>query len=155
MTPSEGGPTGIVLNQTPATLTIPSDLRLLALARAFVESVCHLAGCDETITHGIILATDEATNNVMRHAHHGMPEAMIQIQCYLFADRIEVHIQDEGKPFDLNSVPHLDPAELRIGGRGVYLMRAIMDELHCHPRPGRGNTLRMIKRCPTFPNNNS
>jgi serine/threonine-protein kinase RsbW len=131
----------------PWSLTIASDLRLLALARAFVEGVCQVAGCDEKTTHAIIMATDEATNNIMRHAHQGRPEAAIQIQCFLHPDSIEVRLLDEGAPFDLAAVPHLDPAELRVGGRGVFLMRALMDELSCQPRGERGNTLRMVKRC--------
>ena len=53
---------------------------------------------------------------------------------------------DEGAPFDLDAVPYLDPAELRLGGRGVFLMRTLMDELSCQPREQRGNTLRMVKR---------
>jgi serine/threonine-protein kinase RsbW len=129
-------------------LTIGSDLGLLALARAFVEAVCQAAGCDEKTTHAIVLATDEALNNVMRHAHRGHPEAPIQIQCFPAADRMEIRVTDEGAPFDLAAVPHLNPAEERIGGRGVFLMRMLMDELSCQPRGERGNTLRMVKRCP-------
>jgi len=131
----------------PWTLTISSDLRLLALARAFVEGVCHVAGADERTTNAIVLATDEATNNAIRHAHQDHPEATLQIQCFLCPDGIEIRVLDEGEPFDLTKVPHLDPAELRIGGRGVFLMRALMDELSCQPRGERGNTLRMVKRC--------
>jgi len=132
----------------PWTLTIPSDLRLLGLARAFVEAVCQVAGFDQSTTDAVVLAADEATNNIMRHAHQDNPHAQVQIQCYLRPDGIEIHLHDEGQPFDLSSVPDLDPAELRIGGRGVYLMRTIMDELTCHRRGERGNTLRMVKRCP-------
>src|SRR5262245_5595882 len=132
--------------RAPWTLTIPSDLHLLALARAFIEAVCQGAGLDEVTTNAIVLATDEATNNVMRHAHQGNPNAPIQIQCFVRADHVEIRVLDEGRPFDLSAVPHLDPAELRIGGRGVFLMRKIMDELTCQPRGERGNTLRMVKR---------
>jgi serine/threonine-protein kinase RsbW len=131
----------------PWTLTIASDLRLLPLGRAFVEAVCAVAGIDEHSTHAIVLATDEAVNNVMRHAHQGNPDAQLQIQCSFRVDGIEIRIHDEGAPFDLSAVPHLDPAELRVGGRGVFLMRALMDELSCQPRGERGNTLRMVKRC--------
>lgn len=138
-------------DEAPWTLTIPSDLRLLALARAFVQAVCQVAGFDDRATHAIVMATDEATNNVIRHAHSGHPEAPLQIQCLFVKDGIEVRLIDEGAPFDLNAVPHLDPAELRVGGRGVFLMRALMDELSCQPRGDRGNTLRMIKRCPGRP----
>jgi serine/threonine-protein kinase RsbW len=139
----------MALEPTPWTLTIPSDLRLLSLARAFVEGVCLVAGLDESLTHQIVMAADEATNNAMRHAHQGNPDAPVQIQCFLGPDSIEIRLHDEGEPFDVQAVPHLDPAELRVGGRGVFLMRTLMDELTCEPRPARGNTLRMVKRCRT------
>jgi len=131
----------------PWTLTLPSDLRLLPLARAFVGAVCQVAGFDEKATDAIVLATDEATNNVIRHAHHGQPDAPLQIQCFFRPDGIEILLIDQGAPFDLAAVPHLDPSEERIGGRGVFLMRALMDELSCQPRGERGNMLRMVKRC--------
>ena len=133
------------------TLVVPSDLRMLSVVRAFVEAVCQVAGFDEHATHAIVMATDEATNNVIRHAHSGHPEAPLQIQCHFVPEGIEVRLLDEGAPFDLNAVPHLDPAELRVGGRGVFLMRALMDELSCQPRGERGNTLRMVKRYPRRP----
>jgi serine/threonine-protein kinase RsbW len=131
----------------PWNLTIASDLRLLPLTRAFVEGVCLVAGFDETFTHAVVLATDEATNNVMRHAHQGNPDAPIQIQCRLLPDGIEIRLIDEGEPFDVSAVPYLDPGELRVGGRGVFLMRRLMDELSCESNGHRGNTLRMLKRC--------
>jgi serine/threonine-protein kinase RsbW len=129
-------------------LTIPSDLRLLALARAFVEAVCQVAGLDDQGTHMVVLATDEATNNVMRHAHQDNPHALIQIQCFIRSDGLEIRLHDEGPPFDLAAVPNLNPAELRVGGRGVFLMRRLMDELSCESRGERGNTLRMVKLFP-------
>jgi serine/threonine-protein kinase RsbW len=138
----------MALNGAPWTLTIPSDLRLLGLARAFVTAVCEVAGLDDHTTNSVVLACDEATNNVMRHAHQDNPDAQVQIQCHVSADSIEILLLDEGEPFDLTAVPHLDPSELRIGGRGVFLMRTIMDELTIQPRGERGNTLRMVKHRP-------
>ena len=130
------------------SLTIPSDLRLLALARAFVEAVCQLANLDDNATHAVVLATDEATNNVMRHAHEDRPDAILNIQCFIRADRLEIRLHDEGPPFDLDTVPLLEPGELRAGGRGVFLMRRLMDELSVVSRAGRGNTLSMVKLFP-------
>jgi serine/threonine-protein kinase RsbW len=137
----------MALDDTPLTLTLPSDLRLLVVARTFVESICKARGLDQATTDAIVLATHEAANNVIRHAHQNNPDAQLQIQCCCGPDRIEVRILDEGEPFDIGSVPHLNPAELRIGGRGVFLMRTLMDELSCQRRGERGNTLRMIKHC--------
>lgn len=135
----------MAVDSAPWALTIPSDLRLLALARAFVEAICHVAVLDETTTHQIILATDEAVNNVMRHAHHDRPDSPILLQCHLHEDRLEIRLFDEGEPFDVRQVPHLDPAELRAGGRGVFLMRRLMDEVTTEPRDQGGNVLRLVK----------
>src|SRR5262249_2981435 len=119
----------------------------LSLARAFIEAVCHAGRLDADSTNAIVLALHEAISNVIRHAHRGQPDALLQIDCYLRPDRVEIHVLDEGAPFDLAAVPRLDPAEVRLGGRGVFLMRTLMDELTCQPRGGRGNILRMVKRC--------
>ncbi len=133
-------------DERPWTLTLPSDPRLLPVARAFVEAVCEVGGLDRAATDAVVLALHEAANNVIRHAHRGDASAQFHIQCCLCADGIEIRLLDEGEPFDIASVPHLDPAELRLGGRGVFLMRNLMDELTCRPRGERGNVLCMVKR---------
>jgi serine/threonine-protein kinase RsbW len=131
----------------PVTLTIPSDLKLVPIARGFVEAVCHVGGLDQSTTNAVVLATNEATQNVIRHAHRNHPDASVQIQCRLSDAAIEICLLDEGDPFDLSAVPHMDPAEVRLGGRGVFLMRTLMDELNCERRGNRGNALHMVKRC--------
>jgi serine/threonine-protein kinase RsbW len=135
----------MVLDSPRVTLTLPTDLRMLSVARAFVEAVCQAHGLDKSNTHAFVLATAEAVSNIIRHAHRHRPDAQFQIECRFRTDAFEVAFLDEGDPFDISAVPHLDPTELRVGGRGVYLMRALMDELTCQPRGERGNTLRMVK----------
>jgi serine/threonine-protein kinase RsbW len=131
----------------PLTLTIPNDPRLMPLVRGFVETVCQVADLDQATTDAVVLATNEAASNAIRHAHRNCPEALVQIECRVGTACIEIRLLDEGEPFDLASVPDLDPAEVRVGGRGIFLMRALMDELDCRPRGKRGNALRMVKHC--------
>ena len=130
----------------PLTLSLPSDLGLVSLARSFVQSACQAGGLDDAETDALVLAVNEAVNNVIRHAHHHRPDAQVQLECHVSDRAVEVHILDEGEPFDLGKVPDLDPRELRLGGRGVFLMRALTDELTCEPRGERGNILRLVKR---------
>jgi serine/threonine-protein kinase RsbW len=129
-------------------LTIPSDLRMLSVARSFALAVCQVCALDKHTMQAIMLSSSEAITNIIRHAHHDRPGAPLQLQFRLFPDFMELLLYDEGEPFDITAVPHLDPAELRVGGRGVFLMRALMDELSCRPREGSGNILRMVKRLP-------
>ncbi len=129
------------------TLTLPSEPRMLSVARAFVEAVCLAHRLERGLIHSLVLVTGEAFTNIVRHAHRDVPQAQLEIGLQIFPDSITLTFQDEGAPFDLAAVPALAPGELRIGGRGVYLMRTVMDEVRCQPREGRaGNTLRMTKR---------
>lgn len=132
---------------TPLTLTLPSDLALLPVVRSFVEEVCRTGGLARATTDAIVLATNEATSNVIRHAHRNRPDVILHVQCTLLEGGVEVALLDQGEPFNVAQVPNLDPSEMRIGGRGVFLMRALMDEVVCCPRETGGNTLRMFKRC--------
>ena len=58
------------------TLTVPSNLRMLSVARTFVEAVCQARQIDRTTIHAIVLATGEAVTNIVRHAHSDCPEAI-------------------------------------------------------------------------------
>ncbi|HZZ78210.1 MAG TPA: ATP-binding protein [Gemmataceae bacterium] len=130
------------------SLTFPSELRMLSVARNFVDAICDAYRLDRTMTHALVIVTGEAVTNIVRHAHQNRPDSQIEMHLHLLPDSAELTFIDQGAPFDLEAVPELPPGELRIGGRGVYLMRTLMDELTCAPRPsdGGGNILRMVKR---------
>jgi anti-sigma regulatory factor (Ser/Thr protein kinase) len=132
-------------DQAPFAITLPSDLRLLGLARTFIETACDSLNCDHCFAESIQLAVHEALQNIIRHAHGGKSQALLEIQVAPLEDGLEVRILDEGTPFDVASVPFLEPGEMRIGGRGVFLMRRLVDELASEPRCPSGNILRLIK----------
>jgi serine/threonine-protein kinase RsbW len=129
----------------PFGLTLPNDLRLLSMARHFVESVCGNLEYDRCFSEAIQIATHEALQNVMRHAHRNRPGALIHLQILPLEEGVEVRLLDEGDRFDIACVPHMEPGELRIGGRGVFLIRRLMDQVHSEPRSPQGNLLRMVK----------
>jgi serine/threonine-protein kinase RsbW len=135
-------------DKTIFSASIPSDLAHVSCARAFVTAACKSHGIDDKTTELIALAVHEAITNVIRHGHCHQYDKPIQLLFYPYSDRIEIHILDEGEPFDLDQVPELDPGELRLGGRGVFLMRTLFDQVSCQPRDGQGNHLRLVKFCP-------
>lgn len=66
-------------------------------------------------------------------------------KCYVEA--IEFRFSDEGNGFDPNALP--DPTDMKninsLSGRGVKLMRALMDDVHFNDQ---GNEVTMVKRIP-------
>ena len=135
------------------TLTLPSDLRMLSVARSFVEAVCRACNLERSLRHALVLAAGEAVSNIVRHAHRDVPGAELQITFQIESAAAVLSFTDQGEPFDFDGVPSLPPGELRIGGRGVYLLRVLMDEVSCRTRgPGqRGNVLRLVKRLESAP----
>jgi serine/threonine-protein kinase RsbW len=131
------------------SLTLPSDPRMLSVARTFVEAVGQACSVERNVLHALVMATGEAVTNIIRHAHRNLPAAQLHLQLQLQPDSVVLVFQDQGEPFDIATVPHLNPGEMRIGGRGVYLIRTLMDEVTCEARDAgqRGNVLRMVKRC--------
>jgi CheY-like chemotaxis protein len=69
----------------------------------------------------------------------------IHVESNVSRERAEIMIRDEGPGFDVSNLDKpLDPEDLmRIGGRGMLLIRTFMDEIrHNHT----GNEITMIKR---------
>ena len=69
----------------------------------------------------------------MLHGNRQDAEKKVQITCRIqFGGEVSIIIKDEGKGFDPNKGP--DPTAIvnvePEHGRGVYLMRTLMDEVH-------------------------
>jgi serine/threonine-protein kinase RsbW len=128
------------------TLTVPSDLKALPLVRRTVETMCEVCRLPASRSSEIVLATHEACTNIIRHAHGNQSDLPLTIAVRASENAFEIKILDRGAPFDFDAVPELDPVEVREGGRGVYLIRRLMDEVTCSPVAGGGNETHMVKR---------
>lgn len=130
-------------------LTVPSDLKVLPLVRRTVETMCELGGLSPSRSGEIVLAVHEASTNIIRHAHGNQSHLPLTVSVRASESVFEIKIADQGQPFDFDSVPDLDPAEIREGGRGVFLIRRLMDEVTCSPLDGGGNEMHMVKKLAT------
>src|SRR5260370_41810371 len=85
------------------------------------------------------LALREALGNAVLHRNRQDSKKRVHISCEIeFGGEVSIVVRDEGKGFDLTKVS--DPKTIdnieAAHGRGIYLMRALMDEVHF----GRGCT---------------
>ena len=123
---------------------ITSDPRWLGLLRRVVDEFAHHAGFDTKDRHALLVAVSEAVSNVMKHSYHGDAEQKLSLRCEIVDGEIEICIKDQGEAFDPKAKEMLPPEEVRPGGRGVYLMKEIMDEVE-YLRDGDTNCVRMKK----------
>jgi serine/threonine-protein kinase RsbW len=130
------------------TFVIPSHPRFLALVRATVAELGATYGLSEPECCNVTLAVDEALANIIRHAYHGDPDQPIELTCTASAAAFEFTMVDRGQPFDPGRIKTRPPDEHALGGRGIHLIRMIMDEA-IYDRIAAGNRLRLRKRIPT------
>ncbi len=129
-------------------ITVASDTRWLAFIRRVIDEFCQQAGLDARERHAVTLAVGEAAANVMKHSYRGDDSKELTLACRTAGDGIEIEIRDEGEPYDPDARPLPPPDELRAGGRGVYLMRAMMDSVE-YRRDGATNSVLLRKMLKT------
>lgn len=109
---------------------IPSDLTYVIGINYHISSLLKEFGYPPQDTRvNIPLACDEAITNAIVHGNESSPDKKVNIQIYVSPNRFRIRVRDEGDGFDVDAVsnPTRGEALLRSSGRGVYLMRNIMD----------------------------
>lgn len=80
----------------------------------------------------IEMALREALANAIVHGNQQDPRKSVYVTCRCTTDgEVSVTVEDEGHGFDANSVvdPTAQENRLLTHGRGIYLMRTLMDEV--------------------------
>ena len=77
----------------------------------------------------LVLAIDEACQNIIRHAYLDLPEGKIQICLQHHTSLLKVNIFDQGHPADVTKIKPRALDEIRIGGLGTHFMNTIMDSV--------------------------
>jgi serine/threonine-protein kinase RsbW len=114
-------------------LSLPS--RVAAISH-FVDRLMLLikkSRCARGHEMDIEIALREALANAAVHGNHEDPRKHVHVRCRCKADEdVFIVVQDEGQGFDPNAVSDPTSAEAieSSHGRGIYLMKSLMDEVH-------------------------
>ena len=126
-----------------------STLDSVNKAEEMADHIASQAGIDEDTRGGISMAVREAMINAILHGNAYDPNKRVILTFEQNGRELIVIISDEGKGFIPEEVPDpLAPENLlKESGRGIFLMRAFMDEVRFRKlEPGTEITL--IKRLP-------
>lgn len=122
----------------------PSDLR--AIERT-VEAVIRRYPCRDTNARRLHLnfriGLTEALANAVLYGNGEDPSKRVRVEVRVAGTTITARITDQGRGFDPRAVPDPTVADnlTRAGGRGLFLMRALLDEVSFNDR---GNCVTLV-----------
>ena len=102
-------------------------------------------GCDDESRSDCELALVEACNNAIKYAGPSGCRFPVMLDVTVEASAVEMRITDHGPGFDWPETASLPDAESE-SGRGLYLIRALMDSAE-YIRGDHENTLVLRKKC--------
>jgi anti-sigma regulatory factor (Ser/Thr protein kinase) len=129
-------------------LTIPSNHRFVRTTRRAIGTYLDAAGVAPSLRDDLVLAIDEACTNVVDHA---FPEGAgaICIRLELSAEEVVVEVSDAGVGFDALNQPLAARGRLAVKGRGIELMRRLVDAVEMEsPAPAGGTRIRFRHALP-------
>ncbi len=124
-----------------------STLESVNKAEAMSEQIASQAGFDEDTRGGISMAVREAMINAVLHGNAYDPTKSVNLTFEQNEGELIITITDQGKGLDPAEVPDpLAPENLmKQSGRGIFLMRAFMDEVRFR-KLDPGTEITLIKR---------
>lgn len=131
-------------------VTLQTQVESVNLAEEMCLRVAEAAGFGEDDCYRIGMSVREGVINAFHYGNQERPDKKIHLAVDLTEEKMIIHVLDEGKGFDLASVP--DPLAqenlLSTSGRGIFLMRSFMDEFNVQTGSTGGAEIVMSKKLP-------
>lgn len=147
-------------------LDLPAVPASLAILRHFIRACASQIGASPEWDADLVLAVDEAAQNIIRHGYHGG-----DLSCPLWVEvlipeeapvRLEVRIFDRAPTLSAKDLTPRPLAPLQPGGLGLRFISAVTDEWALENPPNQaanprtetsipcGNCLRLVKHAPAM-----
>jgi putative Holliday junction resolvase len=129
-------------------ISLPSSIEYLPLVDSVCQAFCVWAGINEEVTDQISMAVIEAATNAVVHGNRCQRSKKMRAIFEKKPHEIVVSVTDEGEGFNPDRVPSpVDEGNLlKESGRGIFIMRQIMDSVEFEPAKGGGTKVRMAKQ---------
>jgi len=129
-------------------VTICSSLDNLDLVQALTDSVTAFMKFDEESAHWIGMSIREAVTNAIQHGNKLDLNKKVEVSYGISPDRMMVSVRDQGCGFQADKIP--DPLKvenlLKPSGRGIFYIRAFMDEVEFRTLAAGGTEVYMVKK---------
>jgi serine/threonine-protein kinase RsbW len=128
-----------------------SALEMIDAVQLLADHAACTAGLDEEARHRVRVAMRECLVNAVTHGncHDCDKRVFVDIDTVgRTAPELSICVRDQGAGFDPDALadPLAPENLLKPSGRGVFLIRTLMDDVQWHRASGGGMEIRMTKR---------
>jgi serine/threonine-protein kinase RsbW len=112
-------------------MTMASDPKNIVKVERFLEKVGSKVALDEIQMNKLMVSLTEAVNNAIVHGNKSNPKKKVTVTCEAVPGWLLLVVNDQGRGFDPKLVanPLKNENLLRESGRGIFLMRTLMDKV--------------------------
>ena len=129
------------------TLDIPSEIKHIYLLDNVLSYVAKEMMFDEETKEQVNLAVIEAGTNAIKHGNKNDPNKFVNFRFNISDDGLTIYVKDSGGGFDPNSIDDPSSPEnvMKPCGRGIFLMKMLMDEVEYTMFGNCGTEVKMVK----------
>jgi serine/threonine-protein kinase RsbW len=112
-------------------MVVESSFSVLEKVVDEAHDFCVNCSASEDVLHRVMLLTSEAVTNAIKHGNKLAEDKSVEIEFIHKNGAIEIWIQDEGDGFQRDNIPDplADEQLLAVGGRGIFLIEEIADDV--------------------------
>ena len=113
------------------SIQIPSIIDNVRMIESFIDNARERFHLDDDIYGNIMIAVTEAINNAIKHGNASNSKKNVDLSLNLNDNLLKFTISDEGNGFNHNDLPDPTAPEnlSKPGGRGIFLMKHLSDEV--------------------------
>jgi serine/threonine-protein kinase RsbW len=113
-------------------IQIPSLMENIRIIESFIDNTKDIYNIDDDIYGNIMIAVTESVNNAIKHGNKEDKTKNVNLSLFLQENQVKFVIEDQGPGFDFTNLsdPTLPENIDKPGGRGIFLMKHLSDEVH-------------------------
>jgi len=120
------------MNEPLKMLTLASNPKNVSRVEPFVGNLIKKYQIDPELYGNILISLTEAVTNAIKHGNSEDESKTVRIRFEKQENDLAIQVTDEGSGFDYQNLPDPTTPEnlLKIGGRGVFLMKQLSDKVN-------------------------
>ena|SRR6185369_152555 len=130
-------------------IKVPNHTKYLSLVGRIGEDIAkeidRYLGDRESLAYQLNLVLTEAMTNAIKYGAPESSDEKVHILINVGENELSIRIYDCGQGFDINDIPAPDFEKLEDRGRGIFLIRSLMDSVK-YVKGVEGNVLEMVKQ---------